>query len=102
MTATEAEMFALADHLGLHVARHRLNGRPRYRFFAAPMDFAAGEGMGTVIGTRAALTWLRGYEAARSVVASASSLEHPGAVVVADAGATLASPRQAQSPAPAL
>jgi hypothetical protein len=70
MTATEAEMFGLADQLGLHVARHRLNGRPRYRFFPTPMDFAAGEGMGTVIGTRAALTWLRGYEAARSCIAS--------------------------------
>jgi hypothetical protein len=64
MTATEAEMYALADQLGVHVARHRLNGRPRYRFFSAPMDFDADEGLGTVIGTRAALTWLRGYEAA--------------------------------------
>jgi hypothetical protein len=69
MTATEAEMLALADHLGLHVARQRLNGRPRYRFFPTPMDFGAGEGLGTVIGTRAALTWLRGYEAARDFVA---------------------------------
>jgi hypothetical protein len=64
MTATEVEMYALADQLGVHVARHRLNGRPRYRFFSTPMDFDAGEGLGTVIGTRAALTWLRGYEAA--------------------------------------
>ncbi len=73
MTATEAEMFALADQLGVHVARQRLNGRPRYRFFAAPMDFTAGEGMGTVLGTRAALTWLRGYEAARSYVSSSEA-----------------------------
>jgi hypothetical protein len=65
MTATEAEMYALAGHLGIHVARQRLSGRPRYRFFSIPTDFFAGDGMGTVIGTRAALTWLRGYEAAR-------------------------------------
>ena len=44
-----------------------------YRFFAAPMDFTAGEGMGTVLGTRAALTWLRGYEAARSYVPSSEA-----------------------------
>jgi hypothetical protein len=65
MTATEAEMYGLADQLGVHVARHRLNGRPRYRFFSIPTDFFASDGMGTVIGTRSALTWLRGYEAAR-------------------------------------
>jgi hypothetical protein len=64
MTVTEVEMYALADQVGVHVARHRLNGRPRYRFFSTPMDFDAGDGLGTVIGTRAALTWLRGYEAA--------------------------------------
>ena len=63
------EVSTLAASLGVHVARSR--GRPRtpakFRFFTEPTDFHAGDGLGTVIGPRNALTWLRGFQAARTL-----------------------------------
>jgi hypothetical protein len=60
------EVSTLAASLGIHVARYRARpGNPaRFRFFTDPSDFHAGHGLGTVIGPRNALTWLRGFQAA--------------------------------------
>ena len=63
------EVSTLAASLGVHVARYRARpGTPaKFRFFTEPSDFHAGDGLGTVIGPRNALTWLRGFQAARTL-----------------------------------
>jgi hypothetical protein len=63
------EVSALAASLGVHVARYRArSGTPaKFRFFTEPSDFHAGDGLGTVIGPRNALTWLRGFQAAKTL-----------------------------------
>ena len=68
MTRAASEINVLAASLGVHVACHRAGRRTRFRFFDRPADYFSGGGLGTVLGPREALTWLRGYEAAtRSV-----------------------------------
>ena len=60
---------ALAASLGVHIARHRTGaGNPaRFRFFTEASEFYSGDGLGTVIGPRNALVWLRGFQAARAL-----------------------------------
>jgi hypothetical protein len=67
VTRITEEMYALAATVGLHVACQRASSREptRFRFFERPADFTSGAGLGTVIGPRNGLTWLRGFQAAR-------------------------------------
>jgi hypothetical protein len=41
------------------------DGLTRYRFFAVPMDYFAGKGLGTCLGAKESMTWLDGYEAGK-------------------------------------
>ena len=75
MARVADDVDVLAGSLGVHVARYRLRaGNPaRFRFFTEATDFFAGDGLGTVIGPRNALAWLRGFQAARTLCRERSS-----------------------------
>jgi hypothetical protein len=69
VTGTSEDIDTLAASLGVHIARYRAStrDRTRFRFFTDANDFFAGDGLGTVVGPRNALTWLRGFQAARTL-----------------------------------
>lgn len=65
---TKQEMLALARWCGVNVETYSPgDGVTRYRFFIEPTDYFAGSGMGTVLGLKDAVTWLRGYQAAMMI-----------------------------------
>ena len=63
---TRREMLRRAELLGLYVDSYSPgDGVTRYRFFTEETDYFAGDGVGTALGVKDAMTFLDGYSAAK-------------------------------------